>query len=292
MNRSDRDTSRLRAFTLVELLVVIAIIGILVGLLLPAVQAAREAARRCQCENNLVQIGLALHHFEFNSEHLPSGTTNPTGPIKSEPQGEHVSWIVRILPYIDQKVVYKHFDLKAGAYADVNLPVRNQRLSVLTCPSFWETALPQVGELNIYHSDYAGCHHHEEAPIDATNTGLLFLNSRIRFSDIEDGSSQTLLVGEKLSNETDLGWVSGTRATLRNTGATPLQPKGRSEFGGVDPAKEASAQEVGSFGSSHTGGCQFVFGDGSVHFISHAIEPKTFQQLGNRSDGELMQSEW
>jgi prepilin-type N-terminal cleavage/methylation domain-containing protein len=87
-----------RGFTLVELLVVIAIIGILVALLLPAVQSAREAARRVQCLNNVAQLGLAVHNFEFHFEHLPPGVVNPDGPIRSEPQGQHVSWIVQILP--------------------------------------------------------------------------------------------------------------------------------------------------------------------------------------------------
>ena len=89
-------------FTLVELLVVIAIIGILVALLLPAIQAAREAARRTSCLNNVMQLGLAVHNYEFNFETLPPGVTDTKGPIRNEPQGHHVSWIVQILPFMEE----------------------------------------------------------------------------------------------------------------------------------------------------------------------------------------------
>src|SRR5215210_2966360 len=113
-----------RAFTLVELLVVIAIIGILVALLLPAIQAAREAARRTNCVNNEVQVALAIHNYEFHFETLPPGVTNPAGPIRSEPEGNHVGWIVRILPYMEEIVLWKHFDASLGAYAPANAQVR------------------------------------------------------------------------------------------------------------------------------------------------------------------------
>ena len=102
-------------FTLVELLVVIAIIGVLVALLLPAVQAAREAARRSSCLNNLSQLALAVHNYEFAVENLPAGTINPDGPIRSEPIGQHVSWLVQILPYVEMRNVYDAFDQQAGA---------------------------------------------------------------------------------------------------------------------------------------------------------------------------------
>src|SRR5687767_9202589 len=129
-------SARLRyAFTLVELLVVIAIIGVLIALLLPAVQAAREAARRTSCLNNLTQLGLATHNYEFHFETLPPGVTNPDGPIRNESQGIHVSWIVKILPYLEQRILADRFDQAAGAYAEVNTPVREAQISALLCPS-------------------------------------------------------------------------------------------------------------------------------------------------------------
>ncbi|MCI0491741.1 MAG: DUF1559 domain-containing protein, partial [Planctomycetes bacterium] len=182
------------AFTLVELLVVIAIIGILVALLLPAVQAAREAARRTSCLNNVTQLGLAVHSYEFHFEHLPPGVTNPDGPIRSEPEGIHVSWIAHILPYIEENALFQRFDQSAGAYAAANAQVRAAQIQVLQCPS---DRMDFVNEANsVARSSYAGCHHDSEAPIDKDNNGLLFLNSQIRFADIYDGSSKTILLAE------------------------------------------------------------------------------------------------
>src|SRR5210317_1079102 len=107
---SSHAAARRTAFTLVELLVVIAIISILVALLLPAVNAAREAARRTQCKNNVAQLGLALHNYEMAHENLPPGVVNPTGPIRSVPEGNHTSWTVQILPMIEEAAAYARFD--------------------------------------------------------------------------------------------------------------------------------------------------------------------------------------
>ncbi len=228
--------TRRDGFTLVELLVVIAIIGILIALLLPAVQAAREAARRTQCINNLVQVGLALHQYELTHEVLPPGTVNPKGPIRSEPSGYHMSWIAQILPYIEQRNAFQKIDFKAGAYDKRNLPVRKHLISIMQCPS--------VGMGNQPVSSYAGCHNDVEAPIDGEkqNHGVLFLNSRISQRDIPDGTTYTLFVSEKLYEEgVDLGWLSGTRATLRNTGTLPgSQPavKRTGEIGMQPPGME------------------------------------------------------
>lgn len=279
------------AFTLVELLVVIAIIGVLVGLLLPAVQAAREAARRCSCLNNISQLALGVHNYEFATERLPAGSINPEGPIRSEPQGQHVSWLVQILPYIEQNNAYRHFDLEAGAYAETNARVRALNVDTFLCASYPGAESNEEG--TVARSTYAGCHHDVEAPIAADNHGLLFLNSKIRFTDILDGSSQTLLLGEYRADEDQLGWVSGTRATLRNTGSFDEKERRyafRREGGrfGEFPAPE-SPTEVGGFSSAHPGGVQFAMADGSCQFISEEIDPKLLQQLGHRADGELLE---
>ena len=278
------------AFTLVELLVVIAIIGILVGLLLPAVQAAREAARRCLCLNNLAQLGLAVHTHEFSTEHFPSGVMNPSGPIRNEPIGQHVSWIVQILPQLEQASVYRHFDQEAGTYAVSNQKARAAKIPTLYCPSSPESKRSNKDEPGISH--YAGCYNDSEAPIDAGNNGVLFLNSRLRFSQIQDGSSQTILLGEMFAGKGDLGWASGTRATLRNTGSLQGPTKLQTERGQSPEDELPGSLEVGGFGSYHTGGAGFVFADGAVNFLSISIDEVLLKQLGNRADGELLNGEF
>ncbi len=286
-------------FTLVELLVVIAIIGILVGLLLPAVQAAREAARRTQCLNNLMQLGLAVHHYEFNYEHLPAGVINPDGPIRNEPIGQDVSWIAQILPQIEEGAAFAQFDTEAGAYSPKNQLVRQHAINTLRCPS--EPRMNRDDKLAL--SSYVGCYHDREAPIDADNNGLMFLNSKIRFSDIRDGSTYTLLLGEAHITPDNLGWTSGTRATLRNTSGIFPPPSEQVHLGGmgmgmgsgvevdVDMVEKERIESlyVGGFGSYHTGGGNFVLADGSVHFLSQNIDPQTFQFMGNRADGEMIE---
>ena len=281
-------------FTLVELLVVIAIIGILIALLMPAVQSTREVARRTSCLNNLSQLGLAVHNYEFHFETLPPGVTNPDGPIRNEPQGIHVSWIVKVLPYLEERALFDRFDQSAGAYDPKNAAARAAKIRVLMCPSYpgEETNQAQTDAL----TTYAGCYHDSEAPIDKDNSGLLFLNSKIRYGDIYDGSTKTILIGEYLPNEDALGWVSGTRATLRNPSSLDdgnpyhLQiPLGDEEQNGsfgapIDPL------HVGGFGSSHAGGANLEFADGSARFLSYDTDPKLLRQLGNRADGEITDS--
>ncbi|MEX2122037.1 MAG: DUF1559 domain-containing protein [Pirellulales bacterium] len=299
MRRHPRTTARAVAamnmkrsggFTLVELLVVITIIGILIALLLPAVNAAREAARRSACSNNLNQLSVAVQHYEGVHKVLPAGVLNPRGPIRSLPRGYHFNWLVQLLPYVEQTNAYRQIDFSVGVYAPANKPVRAWGAELFICPSD-VGPLPPLGV-----SNYAGCHHDVEAPIDANNHGVFFLNSRIGFADIADGSSHTIFLGEKLVDPADLGWMSGTRATLRNTGmpinATALGMPG---WGG-QPAKRGTGPAaaldptlaVGGFESFHPRGAQFAFGDGSVRVLNSAIAPTVYSQLGHRSDGQML----
>jgi prepilin-type N-terminal cleavage/methylation domain-containing protein len=291
---TDRSHRQLRAFTLVELLVVIAIIGTLVGLLLPAVQAAREAARRCSCLNNTTQLGLALHNHEFHPGHFPAGVINPDGPIRNEAVGQHLSWTVQVLPYMEQNNLFRMFDQQAGAYAEVNDTLRRANIAVLRCPSSPGPRGGDQGGAPIGWSSYAGCHNSVEAPIDVGNDGLLFLNSRIRFDDILDGSSHTLLLSEHVFEDpidgvspVVLGWPSGTRATLRNTGR--IEPLSNRRFTGLveDEPAEKGLLAVGGFGSYHPGASVVSMADGSTRAIGNSINPEVLHALGSRAGGEL-----
>ncbi|MDP6469165.1 MAG: DUF1559 domain-containing protein [Pirellulaceae bacterium] len=200
-----------RGFTYIELLTVIAIIGVLVALLLPAVQAATEAARRMSCANNLTQVILAVQEYESTHQVYPPGTVDTSGPIFHVPQGYHHNWISQILPFLEQEPLARHIDYRVGVYDDANRPARRVHLEILRCPSS-----PAGG---IGYSDYAGIHNDTETPIDVDNNGIFFLNSRIRYDDVVDGVSNTIFIGEKATLLGDLGWMSGTRATLRNLGS-------------------------------------------------------------------------
>ncbi len=211
-----RRLRRREAFTLIELLICIAIIGVLIALLLPAVQAAREAARRHQCGNNLMQLMLAIENYEASHETLPPGTVDGTRPLQSRPVGYQMSWIAQILPFIEEGNVYRHLDFSVGAYHPKNAAARRLSLPLLRCPS--DASMGNFSGVG----SYAGCHHDVEAPIDEDNHGVLFLNSRVRYSDIRDGRAQTIALGEiVLKAGAELGWLSGSRSTLRNTG-TPI----------------------------------------------------------------------
>lgn len=269
------------AFTLVELLVVVAIIGILISLLLPAVQQVREAARRTHCANNLAQLGLAIHNYEFAYEHLPAGVTNDKGPIQTEEAGKHVSFLVEILPFIEQRGIADNFDKNLGTYAVANSAARNMAIPIFRCPSFYSNKVQGTspGDTN-----YAGCHHGSETQIAEDNNGLLFLNSKVALGDIYDGTSNTILLGEMLPFSDSLGWASGTRASLRNTSQLLAQR----DWDVLNQALPRPATEVGGFGSSHPAIVLFCLGDGSVHAISRWISPNTMSLLGDRSDGQMM----
>ncbi|HBN76771.1 MAG TPA: hypothetical protein DD473_13315, partial [Planctomycetaceae bacterium] len=230
--------------------------------------------------------------------------------------GSDVGWMVRILPQMDDNNAFDKFDFKAGAYDAANFQIAEYSPQWTHCPS---SALPQFvsvpvnikpnenadnseqdllgfdgsGEsVEISVTNYAGVHGGANVAIDQDNNGVFILNQAIAPRDIRDGMSHTLMVGEKIYGGLNLGWISGSRATLRNTGIPinqniqELRNSGeyrlREEWEPKDPL------ETGGFDSEHAGGAQFVLCDSSVRFLSENIDIEVYRNLGNREDGELL----
>lgn len=237
--------ARRSGFSFIELMVVVIITAFLVTLLLPAVRNARNAADRLHCANNLRQIALATFTYEAAHRILPPGTVDIAGPISSLPNGYHHNWAACLLPALDQAPLHASLNFLLPVYHPAHSTARNTVISVFICPK--DPADPRTG--GFAQASYAACHHDVEAPIDANNNGLFFLNSSVRREQILPPTYGLVMFGEKPIGP-DLGWLSGTCATLRNTnrGLAPLP---------------AGPLAVGSFSGSH-GTTIFAYADGSV----------------------------
>lgn len=301
-------------FTLVELLVVIAIIGVLIALLLPAVQAAREAARRTQCTNQLKQIGLGLHNYHDTFQTLPPGMVN----------NRRTAWAALMLPYVEQNALHESLGISQGAQmqTDGNNQVEQQIVvEVYRCPS--DTA-PDINtsRANKASANYVGNFGavETEPNPDASNRmqvkvnsgdgkidgvippGIFGINSRTKFRDITDGMSNTIGVGERAWSMNNVNydclaavWSSASGSKF-NSGNNASMMASILAIGGsgINQTDANHGCKVG-FGSRHPGGSQFMFMDASIHFLSETIEynnnpavNSTLEYLLNKSDGQVV----
>ena len=337
-----------RGFTLVELLVVIAIIGILVGLLLPAVQAAREAARRMQCSNNMKQMGLALHNYESAFKRIPVAiwSENPlrnTNGTSGQYDDDGYGWMTSILPFVEQNPLYERLSAHNGITAPplgtpgalekhwvamgspangAPIPGGETIIPFYKCPSSTlpalcpptyvipgaavATPLNEPWAAGYATTDYKTCAHGQYSDIDGMMGKLWeYPNGGVKFAEVTDGLSNTALACESayISGSTPVKWGgSATPAAPGNVQDWPIwlgapgsdectRTNGRFSApinAATTPNKMLEAINDDSAFSFHTGGCTFVFADGSVSFISANIEIETYQSLYTRNRGEIL----
>lgn len=279
MDRHTRGNKR-SAFTLIELLVVIAIIAVLMGLLLPAVQKVRESAARTKCFNNLKQIGLALHTYHDSNDHFPPGYVSGVNSLGEE-TGPGWGWSAFILSDIEQAQVYEQIDFDQSI-GHANNTIRATHIPIFQCPSddAIGTFTPENGTFTVAHSNYVGVFGSNELEDDpGDGNGMLFRNSKVRITKVRDGASNTFLIGERSVNLAKATW----------TGAVPgIDESAALVLGSADHTPNHPAAHEEDFWSRHANGTNFVFADGSVHFISQHINANTFAALATRASNDLV----
>jgi prepilin-type N-terminal cleavage/methylation domain-containing protein len=305
-----------RAFTLIELLVVLAVIATLIGLLLPAVQKVREAAARSQCANNLKQLGLACQTYHDGQQRLPPGY-RATGPYVDG--GNDTSpgwgWAAFLLPQLEQDNLYRSLQLGQPVTAAANAAAIRTRPAVFVCPSdqapdvFTVTDAFGAPLAQAAPCSYAACCGGDESSTDdPSGRGVFYRNSGTRLTDVKDGTSQTILIGEKAWSNAEGVWAGAVAGAVTRRGPANPNPGGPNASAAapalvlahshLNNAQTDSDGGLDDFSSNHVGGALFVFADGSVHFIrsipgdtpaGYSADSLAFQALGTRADGDSVQ---
>jgi type II secretory pathway pseudopilin PulG len=286
---------------LIELLVVIAIIAVLIGLLLPAVQKVREAANLTTCRNNLKQIGLAMHHYHDTQRTFPVGYYDPT-PWPELDNGPGWGWAAYLLPYLEQDNLYRKINFQLDVGDPANAAVCTTFLKGFFCPSDELVATFTVtdGGANSWtlaQASYVACNGNDGVDDFTTppHTGAFLRATKgFRIADIRDGLSNTLFVGDRTINLSYCTWVGGPTGALNPF----LQAPGN--FGaevtllmchaGPTGPNTPGVFDADSTSSPHRVGVPFLFGDGSVHFLSNNISIDVWMALATRAGGEAISS--